>query len=253
MPPKWWELKKNQEFASAIAALIGVLSQIIRETTRQPGQVNEPNPWAVLSYICLFVAVGVLGYTRLRVGLRDDQKQAELESPVGFRGSALVIYHLLLAAYDIDTPKDGEFRVTLYAVRKEGDTEFLEQVIEYVGSKSEKKIGRKLPINAGVIGQAFLMKGIAIANRTAADEDSDGYIKEIVEEQRFPVAMAEKMSLDRQSFFAAPIFSNDGETVSAILYADSSIKEAFQPILGILKASSEALASYIEERYPENG
>ena len=200
------------------------------------------------AWIITLVGIGIYFYLKfLRAKDRDAALQL-MRSPEGLSGCAHVIYEGLKSLLGV-AANDGTLRVTIYRVVEDeatGQAIALEQAIDYVGTPGPSGMGRRFPIEAGIIGRAARTGDPCTAYRNSVSDDE--FVDEIVREWGYTPEMARKMTLDRRSFMAAPI-TNQKDQVLGVVYADSNLEEVFEEVQNHFLASTGGVSTYIEERF----
>lgn len=265
---KPYETETAQEIAAFCVAILGLAVQatlgIVDKTQPDIAQrlamaMYEPDSgqlrklatdpakfptWQMVGWIVTAIGLALLFYVKSQRARGKDDAEAVAKSPEGLRGCAFVLHSTLKIRLGIEKD-DGVLRVTCYGLTS-GSVQELEQSIDYVGTAEPSGVGRTFPVHVGVIGLAARTGEAQCAARTAqSDED---YKKELVEEWGYSAEMAAKITLDRKSFIAVPIMGKEDKVIG-IVYADSSIENAFTNELDLVGAAASGFAAYIKERY----
>jgi len=140
--------------------------------------------------------------------------------------SSLYALHAILSS-DADEANPPKLRVTIH-VPTPNEKE-LEQVLDYVGdSRAGATAGRKFSVSCGIIGEAFRRKETLAATRQSAD--TEGYVKELIEDWGYTESDARKRDHSAMSWLAIPLESGDKKRVEGIVYCDSVDPEFFTEI-----------------------
>lgn len=200
----------------------------------------------VIGWILTVVSLFLLFYFRYRRAVDKDTSELQMKSPEGLRGCAHVLYAYLKHTFNVGED-EGTVRVTVHRITTDLSSEpEIEQVIHYVGDKVPSGGGRRFPIGAGVIGLVARSGEPQIAHRTSTTDEE--YRKELVNQWGYTPEAASKMQMDRKSFIGIPIKGPDDEVIG-VVFADSSIENAFIAVDESIIATASGIAAYIQERF----
>lgn len=168
----------------------------------------------------------------------------------GLRGALCVLYETVRRGAGLETVGDGALRVTIHRVvrpRKKGAVaEQLEQVLPYIGGPGGAR-GRRFSIYCGVIGKAARDRTVVGVSRRS--ERYQEFVRELVRDWAYTEEAARAVTPDRQSWMGVPILASD-ESISAVVYLDSSVREFFTTELTHLIVNGcHGITSYVREVY----
>src|SRR5262249_24367409 len=107
--------------------------------------------------------------------------------------------------------------------------------------------GRTFSIRSGVIGKAVRARGVVMVMRQS--DEYEAFVDELVREWAYTEHDARKLSSDRRSWMAVPVFDS-GSVVCAVVYLDSNQTDFFTPELQqIILDASGGIATYVNEAY----
>jgi hypothetical protein len=201
--------------------------------------LSQGKPWLALA-----VAIGtasVLAVTSIKQGVAWAA-QNKKESTHELDGCL----HTLRAALD-----PGECRLRLAIHVPVEQAEVLEQVTEYIGDRPKPgRVGRRFPINAGIIGKAYRENDVLIGRRQ--NDDYDDYIRELVRDWNYTEARARSLNPATREWMAVPISTGAGADaqVEAVLYLDANCRQFFNDARQelVLKAAT-GIANFVGKRY----
>jgi hypothetical protein len=161
----------------------------------------------------------------------------------------------LSATLKVDSSADcGVLRLALHRVDWDADESVrLEQVVDYVGGCVDESGGRtrRFPMRCGVIGRCAKDGEPIYAHRRSPDPRA--FSAELVRSWSFTKEEAERLTCDRWSYAAYPILLQGHARAGAVLYADTSIPNAFrsQAVRNRLKVWCLGFAEYLRARETE--
>lgn len=181
--------------------------------------------------LALVIAVGVVIFgavTKIIAAFDRDLTDDQSGRHEGLVGALYTLHAIVCEAGSTSGFSGNGLRVTFHRVvpPQKGelkDAEHLEQVVDYVGGTSNGA-GRQLNIRSGITGDSIRNKAIVTFERTSSTFDD--YVSELVTQQNYLQAEAEKMTRDRFSAISVPVESRDGELIG-VVYMDSNEKSFF--------------------------
>ena len=246
--PLWYKRQWIGEIFSIVAPIIATSVTIyiyLSDKTKPPELA-----WA------LGVSVGSLLLTGLAKTVRAyslDKKQAQEHSPGDLRGAVHVLYALLCKVGSITEPGSKKVRITIHKVVEKAhsveDPEWLEQVIPYVGGEGGRP-GRRFPIRSGIIGLAVRDQALYVGLRE--NNDYLAFVKELVQKWGYTEQDARRLSNDRFSWMAIPIFGKQDSksVVIGVVFLDSDDRDFFTgEVKQLIITACAGIAAYIDERY----
>jgi hypothetical protein len=128
-------------------------------------------------------------------------------------------------------------------------TDFFEQVTEYIGDKPKPgRIGRRFPINAGIIGRAYNEKDAFVGRR--ANDDYQGYVQELVKDWNYTEDRAKLLNPGVREWMGVPIYDAGRDTVEAVLFLDATERDFFtEDRQETVLAAVSGIAVFIGKRY----
>jgi hypothetical protein len=180
----------------------------------------------------------------------QDRDRKRVKQYDGLRGSLWVLYESVRRAAGLENPWDGTLRITIHRVvsagKDHGGVEELEQLLPYVGGTGAPA-GRRFSIRSGVIGKAVREKKVIAV--VCESESYQGFLKELIREWAYTEDEARKLTPDRRAWMAVPILAAD-ESVAAVVYLDSSVRDLFTPALvQLIVNGCHGTTSYVREVY----
>jgi hypothetical protein len=233
-PPKGWR------WALAQTGTYGILIAICASAIGFSAVFNYWNQGRV--WLTVLVSIGTLGvlcFTVIQhlVGLAAARKKDSMHELEG----CLYTLHAVLRPPD-------QCKLRLAVHRPVADA--LEQVTEYIGDTPKpRRIGRKFPANAGIIGKAFREKETFVARRV--NDDYDAYIRELVTDWNYTEERARLLNPGAMAWMASPLV--EGAKVEAVLYLDVNQREFFtaERQEHVLSAT-RGIAVFIGRRYSKS-
>lgn len=244
-PSKFYEKKWFAEIISVVPTLI-VMSVTALSNFADPSKVKFG--YALLAAIVWTICSTIVKFLQAK---KQDNEEKSKQSYEGLLGTLHILYGTIIRTENFNPQEDvGKLRVTIYRVimppSSDESPKEIEQMIPYVGSKGGPP-SRKCSIRSGITGQAVREKSPIVAYRE--NDNYEQYVKELVSKWSFPEDEARKLSIDKYSFMAVPIFGKQQEVI-AVVYLDSIEKNFFQKATKTyIIHACEAIAEFIKETY----
>ena len=127
--------------------------------------------------------------------------------------------------------------------------EMFAQLTEYIGDTPKPgRIGRRFPINAGIIGNAYREKDVFVGRRV--NDDYEAYIRELVKDWNYTEDRARKLHPGMREWMGVPILDANKDRVEAVLYLDSTEAQFFnEHRQEVVLAAVNGIAVFIGKRY----
>lgn len=214
------------------------------ESTTKSDQILA---WVSLGGVVVLVAAAVV---KLIHGLNKDRKETDENKLDGLHAVLHVIHSIVRHKKGFGRNERDRLRVTIHRVipaKKAGEAaEQAEQMFDYVGGDG-KGAGRKFSCRSGIIGRAIRERDIFAVSRKS--EDHASFIMEMVREWGYTKEEAAKLTSDRNSWMAIPIYYK-GADVTGVVYLDSNERGIFSSdVRDAVKDACNGLAVFISERY----
>jgi ribosomal protein L13E len=173
----------------------------------------------------------------------------------GLRAPLLVLHNIISQKLNFSAQdhQKERLRLTIHRVKfpkeKDKDPEKIEQLLDYVGGKGNKKgRGRVFSISAGITGSSVRNNEVYVAKRR--NNDHEKFIKELKERWSYTDKTARDLKSDRMSWMAVPISGSDG-IVIAVVFLDSFDLNIFDStdIKEVILSACLGISTYINERY----
>lgn len=180
----------------------------------------------------------------------QDRERKRARQHDGLRGSLWVLYESVRREAGVEARADGTLRLTIHrVVRTTTDgagAQELEQLLPYVGGNGAPP-GRRFSIRSGVIGKAARGRMVVVVARDG--ESYSDFVRELISRWAYTEEDARKLTPDRHSWMAVPILAAD-ESISAVVYLDSSVRDFFTAELAHLIVNGcHGITSYVREVY----
>jgi hypothetical protein len=123
------------------------------------------------------------------------------------------------------------------------------QITEYIGDHPKSgRIGRRFPINAGIIGKAYREKDVFVGRR--ANDDYDAYVQELVRDWNYTEERAKKLNPGVKEWMGVPIHDANRDRVEAVLFLDATERHFFtEQRQEVVLAAVNGIAVFIGKRY----
>lgn len=196
-----WLLRQPATFDILIAVFASVVGLSSVQSHAAQGRT-----W--LSFVVALGTLGVVCFTlwKQALGLAAARKRDSTHELEG----CLYTLHAVLAP-----PPGARLRLALHV--PDGD-DFV-QVTDYVGSAPKPgRVGRRFPINAGIIGKAFLERDAFVAHR--AHDDYEPFVQELIREWHYTEEWARRLNPGAMEWMALPIDDTERRRVQAVLFMD---------------------------------
>lgn len=231
------------------AELIGSIPPIVAIVIAAIINLNDSDPTKrVLSWIGFCSAGWLLIASAVKIGQarRQDQKEDSTNLHDGLTAALTVIHAEIAhnAKFSTTDMHNGRLRVTMHRVVP--NEAKLEQLVSYVGGDGGE-VGRRFSIQSGIIGKAIREKKPFVGTRR--NDNYAEYIGELVSFWSYTEEDAKKLSQDRMSWLAVPIFYRN-KKAEAVVYLDSAERGFFdQGMINLVTYACAGIASYCEEKY----
>lgn len=181
---------------------------------------------------------------------KHDTKTEHPSIHDGLFGALYVLYGGVENYRQKDGHSNGGLRVTIHRIVEDKKKEYpeeLEQLLPYIGGSNGCKPGRRFSIRSGIIGKAAREKAVFSSYRE--NDDYELFVKELVSIWSYTEEDAKKLTSDRKSWMAVPIFGKD-DIVIGVVYLDSNEKDFFTDnVQEIIINACTGVADYISNRY----
>lgn len=250
---RWWQYSFWVELLTFLGVIGPIAFEIYQATRPADGSVaqtvtsssSRPGIWSLLVGLMFAFLSGMFKIFQAR---EKDKQVAEQESPKDLLGCTHVLHSVLKAMSSADDLKFNELRVTVHRVFNDAKNEaWFEQVVPYVGG-DPGTVGRKLPIECGLVGLTARTNEVNFFQRTSPDHEA--YLGELKKNFGFTTAQLRTLRTDRVSCLGIPI-CDDKRKVIGVVYLDSSKKDIFSKpeVQAIAVMACTAIARCLSERY----
>ncbi len=241
---RFFEKKAFVEGTSVVPPIIaGTVAAIVN--LQDPGK--KTLGWLLLAAAIWLTVASVLKV--LHAHSQDEQEQRRQDYE-GLWGALHVMYATITTYLPEDGSGNGKLRATVHRVdrasRKGKPAEELEQILPYIGGSGSPP-GRRFSVRSGIIGKAVREKAAFTASRQ--NDDHETFLAELIRDWSYTEEDARKLSPDRRSWMAVPIFGKK-QIVVAVVYLDSAERDFFDNrIKSAVLGACGGIASYISEVY----
>ncbi|HET7461530.1 MAG TPA: hypothetical protein VFJ82_09775 [Longimicrobium sp.] len=180
----------------------------------------------------------------------QDAEQAKKQEHPGLAGALHAVHGAISGRLGLTREDLGRLRMTIHGVvppqRKGQSSEEIEQLLPYVGGRGSEA-GRRFSIRSGITGKAVRECAPFAASRRS--EDYTEFIRELVSDWAYTEDDARKLSPDRRSWMAVPIFGSRG-SVAGVVYCDSNERDFFtDEVRMLIVHACDGITAYIAEVY----
>ncbi|HEX6751823.1 MAG TPA: hypothetical protein VF092_31300 [Longimicrobium sp.] len=235
----------------AVVELLAVIPPVLTAAVTALVNIRDPERrtlgWLLVGAIGWLLVSSVV---KILHAYAQDREQKRREEYDGLLGALHVLYGVVSTRAGIGPRDGGRLRVTVHRVVPPSGSgmaaEELEQLLPYVGGQGGGP-GRKFSIRSGVIGKAVRARAVVAVTR--GSDEHEKFVDELVREWAYTEHDARRLSSDRRSWMAVPVFDS-GFVVVAVVYLDSNDTEFFTPELQkIILDASGGIATYVNEVY----
>ncbi len=235
----------------AVVELLAVVPPVLTAAVTALINIRDPGRrtlgWLLVAAIAWLVVSSVV---KILHAYAQDREQKRREEYDGLIGCLHVLYAAVSKRAGIEPREDGKLRVTIHRIvpppEKGQSPQELEQLLPYVGGTGSAP-GRTFSIRSGVIGKAARERIAFAAARQS--EDYEQFLAELVRNWSYTEDDARRLSPDRRSWMAVPVFG-DGPAPVAVVYLDSNDRTFFTTELQqVIVEACSGITSYVSEAY----
>jgi hypothetical protein len=244
-PRSWWSRLWRTDLpwdvGSAVAGFATGLSAAFRFFFTDPAVMPDAKLWGWI------VLGGVVVAAAMQFGkaIAKWWVQAEDKSVHELAGCLHAVNAVLLGGAD---PKTVALRSTVWVPDK-GQKELV-QALDYVGDQRKKKtLGRRMKVEVGAVGKAFLEK-TSIYQSRAMDSSVEDFVAQMMKEYQFPEKDARLLDKTTMSWMAVPLVNLLKGEVEGVLYFDCRVADYFdQDRQRAIAFASVGIAYFVALRY----